>query len=169
MTWLQTYTGKILTPCDPQPEQICIEDIAHGLALTSRFSGQCRAFYSVAEHSVRVSRFSSGERLWGLLHDAAEAYLTDVPTPVKSLLVNFKRMEIVLMKVICEVYGLPAEMPGCVHYADKVLLATEMRDLMVPVDGYSEPLPEPLPETIHPWPWERAEAEFLKRFRGLTE
>lgn len=88
---IETYTGRFYDYDDPQPEQIAIEDIAHSLSQVSRFGGHTATFYSVAEHCVLVSRLletGSARRyqLPGLLHDAHEAYLGDLPTPLKSAL-----------------------------------------------------------------------------------
>lgn len=83
--WIQTYTGRAFDLNDPQPQQVSIEDIAHALSLICRFTGHCGKFYSVAEHSVLVSRYCQ----WpteGLMHDAAEAYVGDVSNPLKRLL-----------------------------------------------------------------------------------
>ena len=83
--YLSTYTGKKFYPYDPRPEQICIEDIAHGLSMLCRFAGQCRFFFSVAEHSIAVAHLLPANlKLFGLLHDASEAYLADLPRPVKA-------------------------------------------------------------------------------------
>src|ERR1700693_5499467 len=70
----------------PNPADIRIEDIAHALSNQCRFGGHAREFYSVTEHCVRVSQHCRPEdALWGLLHDASEAYLSDVPAPLKVL------------------------------------------------------------------------------------
>src|SRR5580704_6503205 len=105
--YLSTYTGKKFFPYDPRPEQICIEDIAHGLSMLCRFVGQCRFFFSVAEHSIAVARLlPTNLKLFGLLHDASEAYLADLPRPVKA--------------------GLPFPMPPEVKAADQALLKDEV-------------------------------------------
>src|ERR1017187_10636100 len=77
---ITTFSGIHFWPLLPNPADIRIEDIAHALSNQCRFAGHAREFYSVAEHSVRVSQLCPPEdALWGLLHDASEAYLTDVP------------------------------------------------------------------------------------------
>src|SRR5271165_7548492 len=82
--WIQTYTGRVMYPLDPRPEEINIIDIAHALSNLCRFTGHVRTFYSVAEHSVRVSQHCDPkDALWGLLHDASEAYLADMSRPMK--------------------------------------------------------------------------------------
>ena len=83
--WIETFSGDRFFPLSPGPAEIHIKDIAHGLAGRFRFSGQSRDWYTVAQHSVEVSRRVPAEDvLWGLLHDAAEAYLPDIPRPIKD-------------------------------------------------------------------------------------
>ena len=110
--YLSTYTGKKFYPYDPRPEQICIEDIAHGLSMLCRFVGQCRFFFSVAEHSIAVARLLPANlKLFGLLHDASEAYLADLPRPVKAGLPEYKAIEANVERVIAEKFELPFPMP----------------------------------------------------------
>jgi hypothetical protein len=169
MSWIQTYTGRQFFPLEPRAADIDVRDIAHSLSLQCRFNGHCRGFYSVAEHSVRVSHVLDGElRLWGLLHDAAEAYISDLPRPLKGTAPGFRAAEDRLLAVIVGSYGLPWPMPAAVAHADEVLLATELRDLMAPPP---EPWPlaaPPLAETIVPVGPEEAERRFLARFAELT-
>jgi hypothetical protein len=167
--WIQTWTGRVFRPLDPAPASIDIHDIAHSLALQCRFNGHCRAFYSVAEHSVRVSHAVPTEHaLWGLLHDATEAYLSDLPRPIKSQLPGYRAAEDRLMAALAAHFGLPWPMPAAVHAADNALLATEQRDLMVPAPAPWGIPAAPLPERIEPLPWEAAERAFLDRFAELT-
>ena len=169
MDWIQTWTGKAFRPLSPSPGSIDIRDIAHSLALLCRFNGHCNQFYSVAEHCVRISNVVPADQaLWGLLHDAAEAYISDLPRPVKRQVPEFERFEDDLLQLIMAHYQLPWPMPADVKRADDVLLATEMRDLMA-----APPMPwgldvDPLPDTIIPMGPAQAEATFLARFEELT-
>lgn len=132
--WMQTHTGRAFWPLDPRPEDVDIEDIAHALAQQNRYAGHCPWPYSVAAHSVYVSRRAA--RLappgrekqcarWGLLHDATEAYLVDVPSPIKRFLTEYAVIEADLMHVIAQRFGLEGEMPEEVKRADADALATE--------------------------------------------
>lgn len=169
MTWTQTFTGRQFWLLDPQLEDVCIEDIAHALALQCRFNGACLQFYSVAEHSVRVSRIVSPEyALDGLLHDAAEAYVGDIIAPLKRCLPDFGGIERHIMRCVCERFGLLWPIMPQVKAADRVMLATEARDLMAPHPAEWVPLPEPLIERIVPWTHVEAERRFMDRFHELA-
>lgn len=170
--WIQTYTGKIFYPIDPRPWEISLEDIAHSLSLLCRFTGHTREFYSVAEHSVRVSWLCPDEHAaWGLMHDASEAYIADLTRPIKrfsDLGEPYLRIETRLMHCICQRFGLPSEQPECVSKADLVLLMTEKRDLC---EGHNskpwEDTEDSLTEVIEPWPHRIAEQRFLQRAKAL--
>jgi hypothetical protein len=170
--WIQTFTGVQFWPLDPRADEIRIEDIAHALAQQCRFGGHCRSFYSVAEHSVRVSRVvPPQDALWGLLHDGSEAYCVDVPRPLKRHLSEYGVIENRLMLAICERFRLPVTMPASVKRADQVLLNTEKRDLTGPAPApwtVAQGMPtEPLQERIEPWSPFEAKARFLARFYEL--
>lgn len=187
--WMQTYSGKQFWPLDPHADEVDIGDIAHSLSLQCRFAGHCREFYSVAQHSVLVSleaeeathkaeetpnRVADPARvrlaaLWGLLHDASEAYLIDVPRPIKPHLAGYRGIEVRVQDVICEHFGLPLDPPAVVHVADGVLLATEARDLMGRQPAPWAPMPPPRGNRIEPWPPGHAKSMFLKRFADLTQ
>lgn len=132
--WVQTFTGKAFFPFDPRVEDICIEDIAHALSNICRFNGQVRTFYSVAQHSVAVSRMTDTDRLRWLLHDASEAYLGDMVSPLKHdprLGEAYRAIEAKVQRVIHQKFGLgEVEHDAALHKADLVMLATEARDLM---------------------------------------
>jgi hypothetical protein len=151
--WIQTYTGKKFYPLDPHPEDVDIKDIAHALSLTCRYNGHSRVFYSVAEHSIRMALEESfpGSEIWRLLHDSAEAYISDVPRPVKQMVPVFSEMESKILDAVKVRFGLP-DFPGDeIHYADMVMLATEKRDILVPGGPEWGPMPDPLPLQIFPW------------------
>jgi hypothetical protein len=143
-----------------------------------RFGGHSRIFYSVAQHSCLVADLlaarGAGTRdvLWGLLHDASEAYLVDLPHPIKhrsDLGRLYAQAEIRLHEVICERFGLPLQPPALLKPIDRALLATERRALtMVAWDWPELEGVEPLDITIEPWPPERARAEFLVRYERLA-
>lgn len=132
-----TYSGLRLDFVDPQQEQINIKDIAHGLSALPRFTGQLARpgglSYNVAQHSLQVSRLikqlggSPVDQLWGLLHDASEAYTGDCNAPLKSLLPEFKEIENRLMRVILSKFNLKIDIkPEIVHRADTLALISEI-------------------------------------------
>ena len=171
--WITTFTGKKFHFLDPQPDEIDIIDIAHSLSITCRFGGQCREFYSVAEHSIRVADVVPKEyKLHALLHDASEAYMPDLPRPMKATLSEFKGIEIIILQAIFNkfLYSPDTQKPGSklIKEADDTLLATEGRDLMANMDDW-DPLPKPLIEVIKPLSSKDAELLFHYRFRKYYE
>lgn len=135
---IRTYTGKYLDVFNPDPEQICIEDIAHALANTCRFGGHTREFYSVAQHSIMVcNRVQPELKLQALMHDAAEAYLTDVPTPIKKQLPAYIELEENLMKVIAAKFGFDCQMAPEVMEADKAELEYEWNEYLIKKNNYA--------------------------------
>lgn len=164
--WITTYTGKKFHYLDPKPEEIDIRDIAHALSLKTRFSGHCITFYSVADHSIRVAEILPDElQLSGLLHDAAEAYIPDIPRPLKEHF-GLRKAEDKILKVIYNKFGV-TDSPE-IHDADDVLIATEARDLMPNMDGWAT-LPDPLEQEIKPMTPRKAEIRFLYRFTMYKE
>lgn len=169
--WLQTFSGKKFYPIDPRPEEVFIEDIAHALSNMCRFGGHCKQFYSVAEHSTRVSYACDPEdALEGLLHDASEAYLIDIPRPVKhsGYFEPYKIFEAKVQAVINERFGLRPE-PESVKKADRVLLLTEQRDLMGNQVEPWKTQATPLDTHILPLPPAQAKLEFMIRFNELMK
>lgn len=167
--WSQTYTGKRFYHLDPKIEDISIEDIAHSLAYQCRYTGHTTRFYSVAEHSLYVSRYCTPKNaLWGLLHDASEAYICDIPAPLKPYLTNYKEIEAKIMACICEKFGLDNEMPTEVKQLDKDILKNEYYAVMnmhesnwgAKYNGiYGLNIPEHSPTGI--------KFSFLRKFRSL--
>lgn len=172
--WIQVASGAKFWPLDPRPDEVDIRDIAHALANQSRFSGHTKEFLSVGQHSVLVSEnCDPADALWGLLHDASEAYLVDLPRPLKALpeFAAYREAEAAVMRCVCDRFGLPVEMPESVRRADETLLATEARDLMAPLhpewDRWIKDWPT-LGATLRPWPPSAARRLFLDRYVDLT-
>lgn len=164
-----TFTGRRFWPLDPRACDLCIEDIAHALSLKCRFTGHTRSFYSVAEHSVRVAQIvAPPHRLWALLHDAGEAYLPDVAGPIKDLFPLLVSAEEAILNQVIQHFGLDRRKPPEVKQADKILLATEIRDLIQP--HHFPALGEmPLTDKIIPLPADHAEQAFRRLFTQLTK
>lgn len=166
--WIRTYTGRQFWPLSPRAEHVDIEDIAHALGNMCRFGGHTARFYSVAEHSWWVSQIVPKEdALWGLLHDAAEAYLVDVPTPIKPHIPGWAQVERAVEQVVAEAFGLPWPMPMSVKDADRRILQDETFQLMSAGGGAVFP-DAPLGLRLDCWPSYMAEAAFLDRFYELT-
>lgn len=168
--WIQTYTGRRFTPTNPMAEAIVIQDIAHALSLQCRFSGHCNYAYSVAQHSVLVSYIcDDADALFGLLHDATEAYLVDIPSPLKrsGLFDAYKAFETKMQVAVSKRFGLPEQEPASVKRADKIMLATEARDLMPNIRSDWTNEYKPLPFKIEQWTPTQAETAFLERFNEL--
>lgn len=167
--WSDTYTGRFY-PLTPRPEDIHIRDIAQGLGNICRFTGQCRTFFSVAQHSILVALLCPVEdRLWGLLHDAAEAYIADVSRPVKYLaeMQPYRNRERLIQSVIARRFGLSMPIPPTVKKADNILLATEARDL-TRNGGRDWQLEEkPMDERIVPWSPDAAGQTFYECMLSL--
>jgi len=168
--YIQTYTGHKFWPLEPEPEDVFINDIAHALSQVCRWTGHCIEFFSVAQHCIYVSRMV-GKKFarWGLLHDAAEAYLCDVAKPIKPFLSNYQETECQLMKCIAERFNLGWPVPKQVHDADLIMLATERRDLLTQTGVEWPCLRGVVPESQHVMPLAPrfAEVDFLDRFSEL--
>lgn len=169
-SFMQTFTGRKFWPMDPRPQEVCIRDIAHSLSLQCRYAGHCRRFYSVAEHCVHIARWLVGvapeDALWGLLHDASESYLIDVPRPVKPFLYGYKAAESKVMAAVCQRFGLPLAMPAAVHEADERIIADELVNL-VRMQWHARH-DDPLHVRLMYWSPAEAEEEFLATYTALT-
>lgn len=137
--WLNTYTGKRFNFLDPKPEEIDLRDIAMALSHQARYAGHTHRHYSVAEHSLiawdavrRIAPDDLDAQRWALLHDAAEAYVTDVPWPLiaAGLCPELKATEKRILAVICQRFGLSATEPALVKEVDLELLDLEADELL---------------------------------------
>jgi hypothetical protein len=156
MSWIMTYTGHKVDPLNPNPDDIVIEDIAHALANICRFNGHVKHFYSVGQHALlcaasfleeigasnfdELGSFDNAKVLALLLHDASEAYLCDVPKPIKPHMPGYAELEDRLQHTINVKYGLAldAHTLPCVKHVDKRVLVTEARALMPQRAGYCD-------------------------------
>jgi hypothetical protein len=124
------HSGCIFDLANPEASEIAVEDIAHGLAHTCRFAGQCDAFYSVAEHSVLVSQIVPQAGLAALFHDAAEAFIGDMSRPLKQLLPEYTKIEKQIERAIFHRFGIDWPAPADVKTADYRVMAAEQVRLM---------------------------------------
>ena len=172
--YIITYTGVKFTPFKPKAEDIRIEDIAHALAMTCRWGGHVREFYSVAQHSCIVSMLSSYP-LIAILHDAAEAYLTDIPSLLKKKLPTYCYAEDILQLAIYERFGCAPNTDEIeeIKKIDKAVMRLEY-ELLMPKNEYGIGVDITDVPEIH---WnslcavrpEIAERMFLDRFEELTK
>lgn len=176
---IQLASGRFFYFDDPRPEDIDIRDIAAHLSRLCRWTGACKSFYSVAQHSVHVSNLVPPEfALVGLLHDATEAYINDVSRPLKRKNPAYKAYEHeVLWPVIAKAFGIPTEIPPEVHAADNIALVTERRDLMpAPIYGDDENQDQwqwtthitPCTQKLWGWPPLSACLMFKDRWKQIT-
>lgn len=128
---IRTYTGIYVDVMNPTPEMFCIEDIAHALSQIPRFGGHLPYFYSVAAHSISCANAGIKERFELLMHDAAEAYLFDVPSPIKKQIPIYSECEDKIMKVLSEKFGFQYPFSKYVHAVDKMLLEYEWENCMI--------------------------------------
>ena len=143
--YLGTYSGNKFWPLDPRPEEVCLEDISHALSQICRFNGHTTEPYSVALHCLSVERlleqrgYDKLTRLYGLLHDAAEAYVCDLPRPLKRFIKNYGIIELAVMDAVYKHFGLDrpsVEIEIAVGDADDYILALEAKKLMKGTDSW---------------------------------
>jgi hypothetical protein len=156
---------------DPKAADICIEDIAYALANTNRWGSHANPQITVAQHSIMVSEAlmrngaSQMIQLQGLFHDAAEAYLGDVPTPIKAQLHAYVAMEIICTGAIFDAFGITLPMDPQIHLQDVEMRRWEYRDLM-PGNGVEAPLGNHATLTV--WTPLQSEEAFLGRYYDLS-
>ena len=163
---IRTYMGQTFDLRKPDPDTVKIVDIATALARVPRFAGHTKTHYSVAQHSVLVARelqpCSREAALCGLLHDAAEAYMGDISSPMKLLIGRYtnvvEEIEDRILGTILMKYGLEPSLPPEVKAADDLLLIREKESFMDP---------NPPKDRIYAWPETASRNSFLKAFEDL--
>lgn len=184
-TWIQTHSRKRFEIIQPDPDAVCIEDIAHALARLCRFAGHVGHFYSVAQHSVITAKLIAEELnrpdigMAALLHDAAEAYIGDLSRPLKVAIGSkIRQIETGVQSAVWSHFGItpPTERDWrLIMAADNVALQTEVRDLMGgPREDWCVDWPEVfehdvMDRTIVPLLPEEAEAQFMASYRNLSK
>ncbi len=178
--WCPTVSGRGWNLLQPTPLDVHWPDIAESLAKQARFNGHTPGyFYSVAQHSILVAdQLPLDYQLIGLLHDAHEAYIGDITSPVKTALTALasgwaiQRLADLADEAIFEAAGLiwpiDTEAFEALKEADLRMLATERRDLVGPTDHpWSGPPAAPYPFRIKPWPWAEAMQRWTERLHTL--
>lgn len=126
--YLSTCSNRVLDVMNPKGADIHIDDIAAGLSKICRWNGQIPEFLSVAQHSLMAAALVPDQfRLQALLHDATEAYICDIPTPLKDKMEAYKVLETSLSKAIYARYDIDTKFSRCVQEADHILLRAEAR------------------------------------------
>ncbi len=129
---IRTVSGIYMNVFEPTPEMIDINDIAHALSHQCRFGGHLSEFYSVAQHSLYVTEMTiQPYKLQALMHDASEAYLLDIPSPIKARLADYKEIEDNLMKIIARKFNFQYPLSDEVKICDKAMLEIEWDWLML--------------------------------------
>lgn len=170
--WIQTYSGGRFWPMDPRIDDVKLEDIAHHLSMRARFSGACTSLLSVAQHSVLLSFQVPGgpeARFAALHHDDTEAFLPDVPTPVKPYIPFWRMLEGTHEHaIVLGAFGVDATALKCIKPYDKRIVADEAAALLRPSEHKWKVRPEPLGISIRPWSPAEAEERFLERHAELS-
>jgi hypothetical protein len=143
--WIQTHSGVAFDLLDPRVRSVRLGDVAVALSRVNRFVGHTMQPYSVARHSLLVAQLlrenghDSPVILQGLLHDATEAYLCDLPSPLKALLPGYRRIEARLWSVVSTRFGMSETLHPAVKEADGVALRAEAWNLLLspPVDAWA--------------------------------
>lgn len=179
--FIETFTGRRFYLFDKEGyDQIEIVDIAHALSMNCRYNGHCSHFYSVAEHSYLVSYLVPKEfALQGLLHDATEAYLSDMVRPFKREMPLYMQMEDTLYSRIAAKYGLPPVLDKSIKVVDLAICKLEAKYLMKSKgEGWGMDAATLTEEEFGKktglvglplWSPVDAREKFLERFRELTE
>lgn len=161
--WLETYTGKHFYPIDPRPEDFELEDISHSLSQLCRFNGHAIHHYSVAQHCCLLHDIIPEHKSHALFHDCSEAYICDIPSPLKPFLTNYKEIEYKIQSMIYAKFGLSIIEPDIVkEYDSRIILDEKLALFPSSKDDWSTFGPK-LGVAIEPWSHRRAKQEFYDR------
>lgn len=148
MSYITTYTGLHIDPIHPNINNINIHDIAHALSLTCRGNGHVKTFYSVAQHCINCAleakerHYNNNIILACLLHDASEAYMSDVPRPLKQEISDYIKLENNLLNTIYNKYlqdSLTEEEVSIIKSIDNDMLYFDLKYLLNEKSSAEEP------------------------------
>lgn len=123
---IRLLSGALFDYNDPHASEVGIEDIAAALSKVCRFAGHIPYFYSVAQHAVNTSLIVAPQHAFtALMHDTAEAFTNDLPTPLKSAIPAFRELEARIESAMGARFGFEYPLPAEVRYADLQMLAIE--------------------------------------------
>lgn len=168
---LLTYSGKPLLLHAPDPTQIEIADLAHGLAYQCCFNGQTRYFYSIAQHSMLVAQLVAPQyRLAALLHHGAAAYIGAMPKSLWQLMLEYQFIEKKIMAVLGEKFGIADFATPAIKRAHQIARATEQRDLLCQTSeaAAAPELLAPIPRRIEALPPEEVKYQFTELLGELV-
>ena len=169
--YMMTYSGKKFYPTDPEPSCVDIEDIARSLSMMNRFCGHTKFPYSVARHTINCARLvEKGFELEALLHDATEAYLSDIVMPAKRSLPEYTLMENkIYSEAIATKFSLSVTIPKQVREVDKIMCVTEafhlLQDYSWIFDDYWPPVNRDI--VIQESNWKKDMQDFLDTYESL--
>lgn len=163
---ITTASGRLVDPFDPDPCQFHITDIAHALARMPRFGGHLQRAWTVAQHSLAVCDLVPEEhKLGALLHDSSEAYLMDIPKPIKKRLPEYERVETVLMHALAKRFGFAFPLHKEVKEADQYMLFVERQQYLLSLPNSST---WAAVSQYDGRSFDLIRKEFLSRYRSLT-
>lgn len=174
--YVTTFNGGKFYFDNPKESDVCIEDIAHNLSNICRYNGSTKYRYSVGQHSIAVASHvievggSCTEALQGLLHDASEAYICDIPRPIKPYLTNYFELESKISSVIYRKFGI-SEISSIVKRIDENIVADEGLHVLAHVPDWVGDY-KPIgcnPHLFAKYSPEHIECLFLGMFEMLTE
>lgn len=177
--WMETHTGLRFYPIDPTPDQFDPLDVAHALSQSCRYGGHTKRFYSVAEHACILADYAqrqgfSPQDQWTILHhDDAEAYICDLPRPVKHQMPAYKEAEALVESVLFDVFHVEYPFPVFLKGMDNMIIADERAQVMnrsknVWYNPYRVPLGVKLWNVLGRWP-AYVKWQWLRRHNRLAK
>ncbi|WP_051504140.1 hypothetical protein [Sphingomonas jaspsi] len=173
---IRLFSGVMFDYDNPHLSDVAVQDIAEGLGKICRFAGQCRHFYSVAQHAVNASYIvAEGFEFDALMHDTAEAFTNDIPRPMKSKIPGFKELETRIEGAMSRLFNFSYPLPPEVRLVDDQMLKLEKEELL-PNDHSNWAILDYVGDVSHlkprvdltPWPADLATYRFLERYEELS-